>query len=296
MPAEPARLLYGRGGRAPGFDDINIDIYPPIIFVTVYREYPDNEIREIYECLKALSGSSPVLVQDRSVRPAVMRIADEHPDELAVTESGLEYLVHPARGQNPGFFIDMRDGRALVRAIVKQAAAELKQVRVLNLFAYTCAFSVSALAAGASKVVNIDKNGRSLDIGKKIHRLNDSSIPGGYRGQAVFLPHDIFKSIGRLKKEGPYSLVIADPPPAQKGSFMMMKDYPRLLKRLPEMLEPDGRLFLSCNGPGWEWSEFESLVADSLPGAWILQRISPPADFSPANDGRGLKIIIACRE
>ena len=296
MPLEPARLLYGRGGIAPGFEDLNIDIYPPLVFVTLYGCFSDGELREMYECLKRITAGKPVIIQDRSVRPAVTRIADEYPDEIIVTEAGLQYYLNPGRGQNPGFFIDMRDGRALIRELVGDFSNAGAEVRVLNLFAYTSALSVAALAAGAAFVVNIDKNRRSLDIGRKNHRLNHGNFPGGYRNQALFLPHDIFKSFGKLKKEGPYTLIIADPPPSQKGSFIMMKDYPRLLKRLPEMLEPGGRLLLTQNGPGWSWEDFEALIRENLPDFRELQRVQPPADFAPSEDGRGLKIIIASRK
>ena len=293
LPAEPARLLNGRGGRAPGFDDINIDIYPPLVFITLYRSFSDKQLLCLAGAVREVAGELPVLVQDRSVRPHVTRMEPaELPDEIVVTEAGLKYLLNPRRGQNPGFFPDMREGRRWIRDYVRDAAGKKTDIRVLNLFAYTCSLSVAAAAAGASRVVNIDKNARSLNIGKRNHRLNHDLIPGGYRNQAVFLPHDIFKSLGRLKKEGPYDLIIADPPPSQKGSFMFHKDYPRLLRRLPEMLVPGGRIMLTLNGPGYGWEDFRSIVSAELPGFGIRERLQPPADFAPNSDGHGLKILI----
>lgn len=72
--------------------------------------------------------------------------------------------------------------------------ANSAQRKVLNLFAYTCAFSVAALKGGADEVVNMDMSKGALAIGKQNHLLN------GLTAGARFLGHDIFKSWGKLKK------------------------------------------------------------------------------------------------
>ncbi|MDC7218918.1 MAG: class I SAM-dependent methyltransferase [Spirochaetales bacterium] len=284
VPLEPARLLH-----LPG--EMNIDIYPPLIFVTLYREMLAEEVSSLSEVLEKRFPACPLYVQDRSVRPfTVVLERGEIPEEMTVKEGELEFFLHPKRGQNAGFFIDMRDGRRVIGEIVVEQKAK-GNGKVLNLFSYTCSLSVAALAAGAERVVNIDMNRKSLDVGKRNHRLNHGNIPGGYGTQALFLPHDIFKSLGKLRREGPYGLIIADPPPSQKGSFDLRKDYPRLLKRLPEMLAPGGEMLLSLNSPVADWEDFERLVFDNLGPEWDVQRIAPPADFRPAEEGRGLKLL-----
>ncbi|MDC7225693.1 MAG: class I SAM-dependent methyltransferase [Spirochaetales bacterium] len=295
LPLCPSRLLNGRGGCAPGFDNVNIDLYPPLLFVTLYSKYSDPEVNSLVQKLMSMFEGFPLLVQDRSVRPADTRfLSEDAHGEIIVEEAGLRYYLHPGRGQNPGFFPDMRRGRELIRSIIQENLEKsgCKQ-SVLNLFAYTCSLSVASLSAGASKVVNIDKNKRSLDIGRRNHRLNDGFFSGTSAGNTIYLPHDIFKSIGRLKREGPYNLIIADPPPTQKGSFMMLKDYPRLLRRLPEMLVDGGILMLTQNGPSWSWNDFEKMIRENLPEFTALTKVQPPQDFAPAIDGRGLKIITA---
>ena len=289
IPVEPMRLFNGRGSRIDGFDDINIDIYPPLIYVTLFGEYSDQKLADLSDMLEARFSGCPQLIQDRSLRPAVVRLErGDIPDELIITENGLRYLINPKRGQNPGFFIDMREGRLWVSEMIGSRRGA--DIGVLNLFSYTCAFSVVAALAGASKIVNIDMNGRSLQIGRRNHSLNPPQAGPG--SKTVFLPHDIFKSTGRLKKEGPYDLIIADPPPTQKGSFGFKKDYPRLLRKLPQMLRPSGLLFLTHNGRGDGWNEFEDLVMPNLPDFEIISRLDPPFDFAPAELGHGLKILI----
>ena len=284
LPGEPCRLLM-----TPGV--MNLDYYPPLLFLTLYRPFCGCELDEWLEDLCRAYPGCGLLVQDRSSRP--FRIAlekGEVPEEFFINEGGLEYYVQPRRGQNPGFFIDMRDGRKLIGKIVGEKK-EKGPVSVLNLFAYTCSLSVAALASGAEKVVNIDMNRNSLNLGKRNHRLNHKNISGGYVNQALFLAHDVFKSFGKLRREGPYSLIIADPPPSQKGSFDLRKDYPKLLRKLPEMLTPEGELLLTLNSPEMNWEDFEALAAECLPGDYGMERIQPPPDFRAAEEGRGLKLL-----
>ena len=85
---------------------------------------------------------------------------------------------------------------------------------VLNLFAYTCAFSVVALQAGARLVVNVDMGQGTMATGQQNHQIN------GITAGASFLVHDIFKAWGKINRSGPYGLVIVDPPSYQKGSFI----------------------------------------------------------------------------
>ena len=77
--------------------------------------YSEDEIIQLEKVLNGMFPGCPVLVQDRSVRPAEFRnCTDKIPQELTVTEGGLNFLIHPLRGQNPGFFSDMRSARRYV--------------------------------------------------------------------------------------------------------------------------------------------------------------------------------------
>jgi 23S rRNA (cytosine1962-C5)-methyltransferase len=291
IPREPVRLFHGRGHEDQLLSKINIDFFPPLLFLTFYRDLTSPELSDLEAQLTALFPESPLLVQNRTIRPySILLDKGNVPEEMVVQEGGLEFYLHPRRGQNPGFFTDMREGRRIVREIIMGFPSQAN-IKVLNLFAYTCAFSVTALAAGASRVVNMDMNRKSLEIGKRNHRLNHERIPQGYTDQALFLGHDIYKSFGRLKREGPYDLIIADPPPSQKGSFDLKKDYPRLLRRLPDMLQPGGELLLSLNSPDRNWENFEEMVRVNLSCNFQSERIPPPRDFMPLEEGSGLKLL-----
>lgn len=133
----------------------------------------------------------------------------------------------------------MAEGRRWVREFAAAfKSREGRGARVLNLFACTCAFSVVPLQAGAAQVINVDMACGAISTGQQNHQLN------GLRQGASFLVHDIFNSWAKLTRNGPYDLVVIDPPCYQKASFVASKDYARLLRRLPGLLAPGGHALL----------------------------------------------------
>jgi 23S rRNA (cytosine1962-C5)-methyltransferase len=157
--------------------------------------------------------------------------------------------------------------------------------KVLNLFAYSCAFSVVALQAGAAEVVNVDMASGALATGRSNHELN------GVKAGAKFLAHDIFSSWGKLTRGGPYDLVICDPPSFQKGSFVATKDYARLARRLPTLLAPGGQALLCLNAPELGEGFLRDTVAEQAPELVFAGRVANPAAFADASPDRALKVL-----
>ena len=183
----------------------------------------------------------------------------------------------------------MRQRGDRLRRRVRELVAARPGAKVLNLFAYTCAFSVVALLAGARQVTNVDMSDGALAIGKRNHLQN------GLTAGASFLPHDIFSSWGKITRHGPYGLVIIDPPSYQKGSFVAEKDYPRLLRRLPDLLTPGGQALLCLNSPKRTEAELRAWVAEHAPTLQVTQRLPNPAAFADADETRSLKVLVARR-
>lgn len=285
LPEDCQRIFHGRGGRFPGAEHLCLDWYPPALLLTSFRELSETEISEVRTAIEAfwhrLQPDAPLnlVFQHRSgLGTRTELLCGDLPESHVITELGLKYLVHLLRGQNHGLFLDMREGRRFVR---EQAAGK----KVLNLFSYTCAFSVAALAGGAEEVVNIDMAKGALSIGKQNHQLN------GIEGRARFLGHDIFSSWGKLTRYGPYELVIADPPSNQKGSFIATKDYVRLLRRLPELVAPGGELLLCLNAPELGSDFLMQQVKDTAPSLEYIGRIANPAIYADIDEEKSLKVL-----
>ncbi|QSX32253.1 class I SAM-dependent methyltransferase [Shewanella avicenniae] len=278
------RLIHGRGGMLPGGEHLCVDWFPPALLLTSFRELTTDELHKLQQALvqrfAELNLPLNLVYQHRAGgQTQTVLLQGELPEPHVVTENGRQFYVHLLRGQNHGLFLDMRNGRQWV-------AENAKFKKVLNLFSYTCAFSVAALSGGADEVVNIDMAKGALSTGKQNHVLNE--MPSGAR----FLGHDIFKSWGKLKKLGPYDLLIADPPSNQKGSFVATKDYVRLLRRLPELLNDGADVLLCLNAPELGRDFLMQQVADTLPQLRFIEQIENPPVFADVDADRALKVLL----
>jgi 23S rRNA (cytosine1962-C5)-methyltransferase len=157
---------------------------------------------------------------------------------------------------------------------------------VLNLFAYTCGFSVAAMAGGADGVVNLDMSKGALRRGQRNHQLNSHDMRG-----IRFLPHDLFRTWGKLKKAGPYELVVIDPPSFQRGSFVATNDYQRVLRRLPELLAPQAQLLICLNDPNIGVDFLIELMVEHCPQARFVERLANPDSFPERDPNSGLKVL-----
>ena len=159
-------------------------------------------------------------------------------------------------------------------------------LRVLNLFAYTCAFSVVALRAGARHVLNVDMSHGAIRVGQQNHQLN------GISTGASFLPHDIFSTWGKISRAGPYDLIIVDPPSYQKGSFIATKDYARLMRRLPDLLMHGGYALLCLNAPELGCAFLQTQMQELSPSMRFVRRIANPAAFADVDEDKSLKVLL----
>ena len=296
VPTEACRVFHGRGGLHPGCEHLTLDAYPPVWLLTSFEPLAEAELATIGQALAArwavIAPGQPlnwVFQQRDEVRATNRLMAGEVPAEHVVQEAGLRFHVHLMQGLNHGFFLDMAEGRRWVRHWIHDRVATRPGVRVLNLFAYTGAFSVVALAAGAASVVNVDMARGALATAKRNHVLN------GLNAGAGFLPHDIFNTWGKLTRGGPYDLVVMDPPSYQKGSFVATKDYARLVRRLPDLLAEGGHALLCLNAPRLGPQFLLDLVRDEAPGITVVGRLPNPPAFADVSDERALKVVVVRR-
>jgi len=278
---DACRIFHGRGGLHPGCEHLSLDWFAPVWLLTSFQPLSEAEILTVQAALAQRSERLNLVVQIRQSGQGgsdTRLVCGEVPQPHVVTEQGARYRLHVLKGQNHGLFLDMACGRQWLR---EQAQGQ----RVLNLFAYTCAFSVAALQGGAAEVVNVDMAAGALAIGQQNHQLNDLN-------GARFLAHDLFKSWGKIKRMGPYDLVVADPPSYQKGSFVAHKDYARVVRRLPELLAPGGQALLCLNAPELPSRFLQELVAQEAPQLQFVRRLDNPAVFADADPERSLKVML----
>jgi 23S rRNA (cytosine1962-C5)-methyltransferase len=292
LPSDASRLFHGRGGLFPGSESWSLDWYPPVLVATSFAAASEAELAALDDALATrwaqIGDGQPLnwVFQCRADGHADTRLmAGAVPEPHVVTEAGSRYKVQLLKGQNHGLFLDMAEGRRWVRDYVASHPKTFA-FRVLNLFAYTCSFSVVALQAGARHVVNVDMSQGALATGQQNHRLN------GIESGVSFLGHDIFKTWGKITRSGPYDLVVLDPPSYQRGSFVATKDYARLVRRLPELLAPGGHALVCLNAPELDTAFLQGHMQEQAPGLELVQRLPNPAAFADIAPERALKVLV----
>lgn len=251
------RLFDGAGDGIPG---VYVDRYGPAAILSVYDDsrWPDDVVTEaaqqVLEALAAegleavyvkrhakdrthLGGRAPA--ESSSPTP---RAGRAQPEALTVIEYDVRFEVRPYDGFSTGLFLEHRDHR--------RALAERGVTRVLNLFAYTCAFSVRMAASGAH-VTNVDVSARYLDWGRRNHALNQVE-PGRVRYSRMDAM--AYLAYAARHPEERFDLVVLDPPTFGAGDprrgvkpWKATVDYPKLLAAAAKVLTPGGAVFAATN-------------------------------------------------
>lgn len=277
------RLFHGRGKGYPGAENCVIDIYYPVILITAFEDYSS----DVQQALKKLLlsecsglGISAILYQHRKGSGVENRILyGALPEAFFAKYKDLTFSLSFTQ-QNLGFFLDIAPAREWL-------SRHCQGARVLNLFSYTCAFSVVAAKHGAQSVVNFDMSGKSLGVGRENHRLNGLATDNVH-----FFPHDIFKSWGKIKRFGPYDIVIIDPPSMQKGSFIESKDYQRVWSKMSAITEPGAKILSCLNAPLVKKSAFRQRAEQGLPEFSLEQELDISEDFPERDPEMGLKMLV----
>lgn len=280
-PGDAQRLFHGRGyAHGEYLQPLTIDWLPPVALVTLYAPRDREQLMSLASALmERITGCESVQVQFRYERQGPVEVLEGKPlSNLIVEENGLRFDMELGRVRNTGLFLDMRNGRQWVKA-----NAEGK--RVLNLFSYTCGFSVAAVAGGAKSVTNIDMSSPALTAGRRNHRLNDHDL-----GAVAFERLNIFKSFGRIKRRGPYDMMVCDPPTFQKGSVDIIRDYPKILRRLDEFMQPVADLLLCLNSPAHGIDFLADAMLQEAPDFEPVAVLSPPPVFKDVRGGE-LKVM-----
>jgi 23S rRNA (cytosine1962-C5)-methyltransferase len=279
--SDARRLFHGRGQCSPGLDHITVDWLPPVVLIMLYAPVAPESLADLADRLGAEIPCSCILVQRRHEPKAPWDVLrGTPPTNPTCEEDGLRYRLLLQRNQNTGFFLDMRCGRALVRSLAADR-------RVLNLFAYTCSFSVAAVAGGAEAVTNVDMSSAALTVGRENHRLNGHDL-----SKVRFLAHDIKKSYGKIKRLGPFDLVIIDPPTDQARGFRVRDDYARVVRRLESWCAPGAQVVACLNAPALSGEFLQGIFAAESPSLQLIDQLAAPPEFTEAPGRGALKIHV----
>lgn len=198
-------------------------------------------------------------------------------DEVTALELGVPFVIRPGADLSLGLFTDARPMRAWVQA---HAPA-----RVLNTFAYTCGFGLSAALRGAQTVKNVDLSRKVLAWGQENYALSGLPAP-----DTDFLYGDVFEWLTRLRRRGDvFDLVVLDPPSFARGKagvWRSERDYAALIAQAADVTAPGGRILALLNHAGVPASSFERQVEAGLLQAGrrgrVQTRLAPGEDYPQA--------------
>jgi 23S rRNA (cytosine1962-C5)-methyltransferase len=247
-------------GAGDGIAGVYVDRYGPVAILSVYDDsrWGDDVVSEaahsILDALRTarleavyvkrctrdrtqLGGRAPA--ESYSPTP---RAGRPQAEALTVEEHGVRFEVRPYDGFSTGLFLEHREHR--------RALAQRRVTRALNLFAYTCAFSVQ-LAASGTHVTNVDVSARYLEWGRRNHALNglETTLVRYARMDAF-----AYLSYAARHAEERFDLIVLDPPTFGAGNsrrgirpWKATADYPKLLVAAARVLTPGGQIFAATN-------------------------------------------------
>lgn len=283
--------------EADGLPGVTVDRYGDFLVISLYEEDAVAAREMIFDAAKNL-GATGVYVKNRPKHAS--RIVDGHKEEFApkdpvrgaphpesfvVHEQTLPYEVRLGDGLSTGIFLDQRENRRRVREMAKGLS-------VANLFAYTGAFSVAAAAGGAKSTLTVDVSHGVLEWAQKnLERIG--ADPTKHR----VLEADVMKwlELG-AKKDGPFDLVILDPPSfatTKQSRFSAESDYKKLAAMAMRVLAPGGRLLACTNHKGIGHGKFRRVLQDAagLAGRTIVQiKDWPDPEDVPAEPGKDVQL------
>ncbi len=236
--ASTCRLVFGESDGLPG---LVVDRYGDVLVyqaTTFGMAKMEGLIREL---LCDLFKPSALVFRNDSPSRAMEGLdlekgvaAGKAPAEIQVQIDGLDYVVDVLGGQKTGMYLDQRDNR-------KASGRWVEGKKVLDLFCYNGAWSLSALAAGALETVGIDQSADAVQQAKRNAELN------GYADRAVFASANVFDYLKRVPKAS-FDLIVLDPPAFAKTRSSIAeakKGYTDINRRALLALKPGGILITS---------------------------------------------------
>jgi 23S rRNA G2069 N7-methylase RlmK/C1962 C5-methylase RlmI len=181
---------------------------------------------------------------------------DNRKEFFVVKEYGVKFWINLCDYLDTGLFLDHRETRQRVAKLSKGK-------RLLNLFAYTCAFSVQAAAKGALQTTSVDMSNTYTNWGRDNFELNNLSSSSN-----VIVREYCLKFIDEeLARKSTFDLIVIDPPTLSRSKkmedmFDIQKDHQGLLNKALKLLAMDGVIFFSTNSRRFELDPLPASVVE----------------------------------
>ena len=189
------------------------------------------------------------------------------PEEWTVKYRNLTFRISPTNFKHTGLFPEQCYNWDWI--MDKVEANKDKELRILNLFAYTGGATIAASYAGASEVVHVDAAKGMIEWAKK-----NRDLSGIHDNKIRFIVDDCLKFVEREKRRGrTYHGIIMDPPSYGRGPSGEMwkfeKEIVNLIEACLEILDDEAIFFLINSYT----TGFSPIVLENLMRATILNKL-----------------------
>jgi len=277
-PHDSAFRLFN--GFYEGYPDLALDVYGRTIIIHNYADDPTENKGFIQETIAYLQAV-PNWLHAGVVKTRNGETQEEKRGQLVfgikpdtkIKEHGVRYSIDLILNQDASFYLDTRHLR-------KWLTENMKGKSVLNTFAYTGSLGVAAVAGGASRVVQTDRNRQFLNLAKDSYSLNGYPIH-----KQNFMARDFFPAVARFKSTKQFfDCAIIDPPffsSTSKGKVKLENESTRLINKVRPLINDDGYLVAVNNAlyvSGKQYMQsLENLCKDGYLS--IRELIPVPEDF-----------------
>jgi len=281
------RLVNAEADLLPG---LIVDAYGPFLVVQLLTAGLERWRGALCDALERLlqpagiyERSDAEVRQKEGLGPATGPLrGEEPPARLVVREPGLELTVDLRGGQKTGLYLDQRENRRRLGELLRlRVAAEAAPRELLNVFAYTGGFALSAChAVPGLRALNLDSSADALAIAA------ENLARAGCADRAEAITGDAFHELRRLRDMGrSFDVVVLDPPKFAHSRGQVVaacRGYKDLNLLALKLLRPGGLLFtFSCSGLV-ATELFQKVVFDAAHDAGryarVLARLGPGPD------------------
>ena len=200
------RLVFAESDGIPGLMVDKFADYLVCQFLSSGVEYYKKTIVEVLQELMPCAGiyeRSDAEIRKKEGLPLNSGVlaGTEPPELIEIEENNLKFYVDIKNGHKTGFYLDQKINRPLVSEYAKGN-------EVLDCFSYTGGFSVSALNAGAMRVISVDSSYPALEMLKKNIELNSLDST-----KSELVEAKVAEQLRKYRDMGKqFDMIILDPP------------------------------------------------------------------------------------
>ena len=242
LDSDAMRVVNAEGDFLPG---LVVDLYADTAVICPHTRPMEGLVQRACDCLCALRPGLKVFLRRdehfarvEKLTAASGYLRGEGDGTTVIREGGVRLKVDFAHGQKTGFYLDQRANRSLI-------ARSSGGRTVLNLFSYSGAVAMRAVAAGALKVTSVDSSRTALELAAASAALSGDAAGG----RLEWVQADVFSY---LESPAACDVVVADPPPFARRRVERdgaIQGYLTLFAQCLRILPPSGLAFLfSCSG------------------------------------------------